>query len=106
MVEFVFNVISNVVNLKLDPQIPKTNARNISVNDIGNPIKITKIIAASMIIPIVGLDNPGLVDIMSVNHSPPGVKSGKKTAITNQIRAIKYNGKILTNCFSRSLPIL
>ena len=104
--EFVFKVISKVVNLKLDPQIPKTNARNISVNEIGNPIKITKIIAANMIIPMVGLDNPGLVDITSVNHSPPGVKSGKKTAIINQKRANKYNGKILKKCFSRSLPIL
>jgi CheY-specific phosphatase CheX len=89
MVEFVFNVISNVVNLKLEPQIPKTKARNISVNEIGKPIKITKIIAASIIRPIVGFESPGRDDIKSVKASPPGIMSGRKTAITNQTRAIK-----------------
>ena len=89
IVEFVLSVRSNVVNLKLDPQIPKTKARKISVNDIGKPIKITKSIAASIIKPIVGLDSPGFVEMISLNHSPPGVRSGEKTAITTQKSAIK-----------------
>ena len=89
MVELVFRVIKSVVSLKFDPQIPKTKARNIKVKEIGKPMKMTNIIAANMIRPIVGFDKPGRDDIMSVNHSPPGVTSGMKTAITNQRRVMK-----------------
>ena len=60
-----------------------------SVNDIGKPIKMTNIIAANIIRPIVGLESPGRDDIRSVKASPPGVISGRKTAIVSQTRAIK-----------------
>ena len=73
----------------MDPQIPKTKARKMSVNDIGKPINITKIIAANIIRPIVGFESPGRDDIISVKASPPGVMPGRKTAITSQKRAIK-----------------
>ena len=76
MVELVLSVIKSVVSLKFAPQIPKTKAKNIKVKDIGKPIKMTNIIAASIIRPIVGFDKPGREDIKSVNHSPPGVISG------------------------------
>ena len=88
IVEFVFNVINSVVNLKFDPQIPKIKARKIKVNEIGNPMKITKIIAPSMIKPIVGFDRPGRAFIRSVNQSPPGVISGANTAMTNHTKDI------------------
>ena len=96
IVEFVFKVIKSVVSLKFDAQMPKKKAKKINVNEIGKPIKITKIIAANMMKPIVGFERPGRADIISVNHSPPGVASGKKTAITSQIKAIKYGGNALT----------
>ena len=76
IVELVFSVIRSVVSLKLDPQMPNTKAKNIKVNEIGKPIKITKIIAASIIKPIVGLERFGRADMMSLNHSPPGVTPG------------------------------
>ena len=41
--------------MKFKPHIPKPKARKISVNEIGKPIKITKIMAPSMINPIIGL---------------------------------------------------
>ena len=96
IVEFVFKVIKSVVSLKFDAQMPKTKAKKINVNEIGKPIKITKIIAANMMNPMVGLERPGRADMISVNHSPPGVASGKKTARTSQIKAIKYAGIALT----------
>ena len=76
MVELVLSVIKSVVSLKFAPQIPKTKAKNIKVKEIGKPIKMTNIIAANIIRPIVGFDKPGREDIISVNHSPPGVISG------------------------------
>ena len=54
IVEFVLSVIKSVVSLKFAPQIPKTKARNIKVKEIGKPMKMTNIIAASIIRPIVG----------------------------------------------------
>jgi hypothetical protein len=54
MVEFVFKVMRRPVSLKFRPQIPKPKARKINVNDIGKPMKITKIIAPSIIKPIIG----------------------------------------------------
>ena len=89
IVEFVFNVINKVVNLKFDPQIPKIKAKKIKVNEIGKPMKITKIIVPSMIDPIIGFDKLGRAFIRSVNHSPPGVISGAKTAMTTHNNAIK-----------------
>ena len=44
--EFVPSVIKKVEKKKLYPQIPKIKAKKISVNEIGNPIKITNNIAA------------------------------------------------------------
>ena len=76
IVEFVFKVIKSVVSLKFDAQMPKKKAKKINVNEIGKPTKITKIIAANMMNPMVGLERPGRADIISVNHSPPGVASG------------------------------
>ena len=96
IVEFVFRVIKSVVSLKFDAQMPKKKAKKINVKEIGKPTKITKIIAANMMKPIVGLERPGRADMISVNHSPPGVASGKKTAMTSQIKAIKYAGIALT----------
>ena len=89
IVELVFSVIKSVVSLKFDPQIPKINAKKISVNEIGKPIKITKIIAANIIKPIIGLDKLGRDDMASVNHSPPGVISGVNTAKTSQSKIMK-----------------
>ncbi len=89
IVELVFSVINRVVSLKFAPQMPKTNARKISVNDIGKPMNITKSIAPSMISPMVGLDRLGFAFIRSVNHSPPGTSSGVKIARISQINAIK-----------------
>ena len=88
MVELVFSVINSVVSLKLAPQIPKTKARKINVNAIGKPIKITNSMAASMINPMVGLSRFGRADMMSENHSPPGTRSGWKTARLSQISPI------------------
>ena len=65
------------------------NSENNGVNEIGNPIKITKIITASIIKPIIGLESPGRAFISSVNHSPPGVISGINTAMINHTKAIK-----------------
>ena len=84
IVEFVLSVNRSVVGLKFAFQMPKMKARKIKVNEIGNPIKITKSMALSMIKPIVGLDNPGRAFIRSVNQSPPGTRSGTKTARTNK----------------------
>ena len=89
MVELVFSVISKVVSLKFAPHIPKTIARKIRVNEIGNPMKITNSIAASMISPIVGFDRLGRIFMMSVNHSPPGTTSGAKIARTSHVSAIR-----------------
>ena len=86
--------------------MPKMKAKKISVNAIGNPIKITNNIAPIMIRPIVGLSSDGLAFIISVNAAPPGTKSGKKIANTSQVSDTKYIGSAITNKRSRSLPIL
>ena len=85
IVEFVPSVINKVEKKKLYPQMPKMKAKKISVNAIGNPIKITNNIAPIMIRPIVGLSSDGLAFIISVNPAPPGTKSGKKIANTSQV---------------------
>ncbi len=89
MVELVFSVINSVVSLKLEPQIPKTKARKINVNAIGKPIKITNSMAPSMINPMVALSISGRAFMRSVNHSPPGTRSGWNTARVSQVNATR-----------------
>ena len=74
---------------KLYKQIQKTNANKICVNEFGKPIKITNNIAPIMIRPIVGLSIDGVAFIISVNHAPPGITSGKKIANTSHVRAAR-----------------
>ena len=74
--ELVPSVIRKVAKKKLYPQIPKTKAKKINVNEIGKPIKITNNIAPIMIRPIVGLSIDGVAFIISVNQAPPGITSG------------------------------
>jgi len=69
--------------------MPKTKARKIKVNAIGKPIKITNSMAASMINPMVALSISGRADMRSVNASPPGTRSGLKTARVSHISPIK-----------------
>jgi hypothetical protein len=72
MVELVLRVIKRVVNLKFEPQIPNTNAKKISVKEIGNPIKITNNIAPSIIRPMVGFDRLRPSPIIPENQSASG----------------------------------
>ena len=83
MVEFVFSVISKPVSLKFKPQIPKPNAKKINVKDIGKPMNMTKIIAPSIIKPIMGfaISNMPPRSKRPVTHSNIGRMSGINISI-------------------------
>ena len=105
MVEFVFKVIRRPVSLKLSPQIPKPKAKKINVNDIGKPIKITKIIAPNMINPMMGFGTSNTPPFS--NKPETASKIGKmpgthiSMAITTSTAAV-----IQRQIFSFFLPIL
>ena len=85
--------------------MPKPNAKKINVNDIGKPIKITKIMVPNMIKPMTGFgiskNPPG--SNRAVTHSKIGKIPGThiSNAITTRTAAVPHK-----KTRSRSLPIL
>ena len=105
MVEFVFKVIRRPVSLKLSPQIPKPNAKKINVNDIGKPIKITKIMVPNMIKPIIGFGTSNIPPFSNKLETPSKIGKTPGTHISRAIKA-SVAAVIQRNVPSRFLPIL
>ena len=105
MVELVFKVMRRPVSLKLRPQIPKPKARKINVNDIGKPMKITKIMAPSIIKPIIGF---GISNIPPLWNKPVTPSKIGKMFGTHISRAITARTAAVTQrqICSFFLPIL